>query len=220
MEENRIPDELDEVLETVESALADLDADAQRTIVENLATDVSGLHGTNLVMSVINLFHLHLSGRDKRAAKEKLELMVTEVFARPDPNEDPILLLDYNAENQDFGPTYDPNRVPPLQLDAMNVFRSLCKLAGKKVPSDEAERKLVLRTKAVSMELLLLVMEQSAALFRTDHFSEAIKRYMCPVMLQNCVSSVIPVFKASLALFNTLHRLFRDFLKVSRCGAS
>ncbi|XP_037121927.1 brefeldin A-inhibited guanine nucleotide-exchange protein 2 isoform X2 [Syngnathus acus] len=103
-----------------------------------------------------------------------------------------------------------------LQKDAFLVFRSLCKLSMKPLaegPPDPKSHEL--RSKIVSLQLLLSVLQGAGPLFRThEMFVNAIKQYLCVALSKNGVSSVPEVFELSLAIFLTLLSHFKVHLKM------
>ncbi|KAJ1123190.1 hypothetical protein NDU88_001663, partial [Pleurodeles waltl] len=103
-----------------------------------------------------------------------------------------------------------------LQKDAFLVFRSLCKLSMKPLgegPPDPKSHEL--RSKIVSLQLLLSVLQNAGPVFRThEMFITAIKQYLCVALSKNGVSSVPDVFELSLAIFLTLLSNFKTHLKM------
>uniref|UniRef100_A0A803V427 ARF guanine nucleotide exchange factor 2 n=1 Tax=Ficedula albicollis TaxID=59894 RepID=A0A803V427_FICAL len=103
-----------------------------------------------------------------------------------------------------------------LQKDAFLVFRSLCKLSMKPLgegPPDPKSHEL--RSKVVSLQLLLSVLQNAGLVFRThEMFINAIKQYLCVALSKNGVSSVPDVFELSLAIFLTLLSNFKTHLKM------
>ncbi|MBN3299867.1 BIG2 protein, partial [Amia calva] len=103
-----------------------------------------------------------------------------------------------------------------LQKDAFLVFRSLCKLSMKPLadgPPDPKSHEL--RSKVVSLQLLLSVLQSAGPVFRThEMFVNAIKQYLCVALSKNGVSSVPDVFELSLAIFLTLLSNFKIHLKM------
>ncbi|XP_028850185.1 brefeldin A-inhibited guanine nucleotide-exchange protein 2 isoform X2 [Denticeps clupeoides] len=103
-----------------------------------------------------------------------------------------------------------------LQKDAFLVFRSLCKLSMKPLgegPPDPKSHEL--RSKVVSLQLLLSVLQGAGPVFRThEMFVNAIKQYLCVALSKNGVSAVPEVFELSLAIFLTLLSHFKVHLKM------
>uniref|UniRef100_A0A671K704 Brefeldin A-inhibited guanine nucleotide-exchange protein 2-like n=1 Tax=Sinocyclocheilus anshuiensis TaxID=1608454 RepID=A0A671K704_9TELE len=72
-----------------------------------------------------------------------------------------------------------------------------------------------LRSKVVSLQLLLSVLQGAGPVFRThEMFVNAIKQYLCVALSKNGVSSVPEVFELSLAIFLTLLSHFKVHLKM------
>ena len=72
-----------------------------------------------------------------------------------------------------------------------------------------------LRSKILSLELLLSCLQNAGPVFRThEMFVTAIKQYLCVALSKNGVSSVPAVFELSLAIFLTLLSSFKTYLKM------
>lgn len=72
-----------------------------------------------------------------------------------------------------------------------------------------------LRSKILSLQLLLSMLQNAGMVFRTEEmFINAIKQYLCVALSKNGVSSVPEVFELSLAIFLTLLSLFKVHLKM------
>lgn len=72
-----------------------------------------------------------------------------------------------------------------------------------------------LRSKILSLELLLSILQNSGPVFRTDDlFISAIKQYLCVAVGKNGVSSVPQVFELSLNIFLMLISSFKAHLKM------
>ncbi|XP_018428534.1 PREDICTED: brefeldin A-inhibited guanine nucleotide-exchange protein 1-like [Nanorana parkeri] len=103
-----------------------------------------------------------------------------------------------------------------LQKDAFLVFRSLCKLSMKPLgdgPPDPKSHEL--RSKVISLQLLLSVLQNAGPVFRThEMFINAIKQYLCVALSKNGVSGVPDVFELSLAIFLSLLSNFKMHLKM------
>ena len=71
-----------------------------------------------------------------------------------------------------------------------------------------------LRSKIISLELLLSILQNAGPVFRTNEiFINAIKQYLCVALSKNGVSAVPHVFELSLAIFLTLLANFKLHLK-------
>uniref|UniRef100_L7M2N7 Putative brefeldin a-inhibited guanine nucleotide-exchange protein 1 n=1 Tax=Rhipicephalus pulchellus TaxID=72859 RepID=L7M2N7_RHIPC len=103
-----------------------------------------------------------------------------------------------------------------VQKDAFLVFRSLCKLSMKPLPEGQPDpRSHELRSKVLSLQLLLLILQNAGPVFRTnDMFVNAIKQYLCVALSKNGVSSVPEVFEISVTIFLALLQNFKTHLKM------
>ncbi|XP_038606683.1 brefeldin A-inhibited guanine nucleotide-exchange protein 2 [Tachyglossus aculeatus] len=121
-----------------------------------------------------------------------------------------------NLESDVPGPQVAAKFSHILQKDAFLVFRSLCKLSMKPLgegPPDPKSHEL--RSKVVSLQLLLSVLQNAGPVFRAhEMFINAIKQYLCVALSKNGVSSVPDVFELSLAIFLTLLSNFKTHLKM------
>lgn len=101
--------------------------------------------------------------------------------------------------------------------DCFQTFRGLCKLSMKKVPPNITNLDSIeVRSKILSLELLLSVFENSAYSFagNSRFVNNAIKKHLIMSLLMNGSSSISLVFRAVMAIFVDLVRDFREFLKV------
>ena len=72
-----------------------------------------------------------------------------------------------------------------------------------------------LRSKILSLQLLLSILQNAGPVFRTNEmFINAIKQYLCVALSKNGVSSVPQVFELSLAIFLTLLSNLKQHLKM------
>lgn len=122
-----------------------------------------------------------------------------------------------------------------LQKDAFLVFRALCKLSMKPLPEGQPDPKShELRSKILSLHLLLSILQNAGPIFRSNEvsgkaklannleasifpflqmFVMAIKQYLCVALSKNGVSSVPEVFELSLSIFVALLSNFKVHLK-------
>ncbi|XP_068200225.1 brefeldin A-inhibited guanine nucleotide-exchange protein 1-like isoform X2 [Palaemon carinicauda] len=102
-----------------------------------------------------------------------------------------------------------------LQKDAFLVFRSLCKLSMKPLPESPDPKSHELRSKILSLEMLLSIVQNAGQVFRSnDTFITAIKQYLCVALSKNGVSPIPEVFHLSLAIFVALLSNFKAHLKM------
>lgn len=72
-----------------------------------------------------------------------------------------------------------------------------------------------LRSKVLSLQLLLSILQNAGPVFKTNEmFINAIKQYLCVALSKNGVSSVPEVFELSLSIFLTLLSHFKTYLKM------
>lgn len=99
----------------------------------------------------------------------------------------------------------------PLKCEFCSVFSSTTNRHTFHVLCRSHE----LRSKIVSLQLLLSVLQGAGPVFRThEMFVNAIKQYLCVALSKNGVSSVPEVFELSLAIFLTLLSHFKVHLKM------
>ncbi|CAI5948228.1 unnamed protein product [Closterium sp. NIES-64] len=95
------------------------------------------------------------------------------------------------------------------QRDALLVFRTLCKMAMKDGTED-----LVLRTKALSLQLLQGLLESVSREFTLNFaFLDSIKMYLCYALVRAAVSPSDRIHGLACSIFATLIQRFRESLK-------
>ncbi|KRX57356.1 Brefeldin A-inhibited guanine nucleotide-exchange protein 1 [Trichinella sp. T9] len=114
-----------------------------------------------------------------------------------------------------------PMSVMPLafvnvhQKDCFLLFRALCRLSMKPVSANLDPRSHEMRSKIISLHLLLTILQNAGPVFRqSEVFILAIKQYLCVALSKNGVSSVLEVFEVSLDIFLALLENFKAHLKV------
>ncbi|XP_026283039.1 brefeldin A-inhibited guanine nucleotide-exchange protein 1 isoform X2 [Frankliniella occidentalis] len=120
-----------------------------------------------------------------------------------------------DVSNESDAVTTTPKFTHVRQKDAFLVFRSLCKLSMKPVPEQPDPKSHELRSKILSLHLLLSILQNAGPVFRANEmFITAIKQYLCVALSKNGVSSVPEVFELSLAIFLALLSKFKMHLKM------
>lgn len=72
-----------------------------------------------------------------------------------------------------------------------------------------------LRSKELSLEMLLLIVQNSSSLLHTSQpFILALRHYLCVSLSRNGVSPIVTIFEKSLAIFVQLVNKFKMHLKV------
>ncbi|CAI5506308.1 unnamed protein product [Closterium sp. Naga37s-1] len=95
------------------------------------------------------------------------------------------------------------------QRDALLVFRTLCKMAMKDGTED-----LVLRTKALSLQLLQGLLDSVSREFTLNFaFLDSIKMYLCYALVRAAVSPSDRIHGLACSIFATLIQRFRESLK-------
>ncbi|KFD61658.1 hypothetical protein M514_11433 [Trichuris suis] len=101
------------------------------------------------------------------------------------------------------------------QKDCFFLFRALCRLSMKPVNPNADPKSHELRSKLLSLHLLLAVLQNAGPVFRNSEvFILAIKQYLCVALSKNGVSSVLEVFEVSLSIFLVLLESFKTHLKM------
>jgi brefeldin A-inhibited guanine nucleotide-exchange protein len=94
-----------------------------------------------------------------------------------------------------------------LQKDAYLIFRALCKLSAKDLAEDLLPESVGLRSKILSLELLRALVSGSGPAFRSgERFIYALRHYLAPSLLSNCMSSAMEVVDVSLDICDMLLR--------------
>lgn len=141
----------------------------------------------------------------------------TSPAAVPQPNNLPRVPSQESVDvsNESDAVTATPKFTHVRQKDAFLVFRSLCKLSMKPVPEQPDPKSHELRSKILSLHLLLSILQNAGPVFRANEmFITAIKQYLCVALSKNGVSSVPEVFELSLAIFLALLSKFKQHLKM------
>lgn len=100
------------------------------------------------------------------------------------------------------------------EKDAFLIFRALCKLSMKNLPDAPDPKSHELRSKLLSLEMILLVLQNFNAPLSDKHsFIFSIRHFLCVALTQNAVSQIISVFEKALAIFVQLVNKFRVHLK-------
>lgn len=94
-----------------------------------------------------------------------------------------------------------------LQKDAYLLFRALCKLSAKDMTDDSVGDSVSLRSKRLSLDLIRNLVAGSGPSFRCgERFVYALRHYLAPSLLTNCMSNSMEVVDISLDIFETLLR--------------
>ncbi|KAL3103638.1 hypothetical protein niasHS_000274 [Heterodera schachtii] len=100
------------------------------------------------------------------------------------------------------------------EKDAFLIFRALCKLSIKQTPDDQDTRSHELRSKLLSLDMILLIVRNfNTALPDTHSFVYAIRHFLCVALTHNAVSPNISVFSKALDIFVHLVDKYKIHLK-------
>ena len=105
----------------------------------------------------------------------------------------------------------------PSHQDAYLLFRTLCRLSTKSHTDPETGivNPYTLQSKLLSLGLLRSILDLSGSFFRqVDIFLDAVRKFLCPALLENCVSHEKEVLQLSLGLFSQMVTLFKEHLQV------
>jgi len=107
----------------------------------------------------------------------------------------------------------DVKALNPHAQDALMVFKSLCRLSMKDLPTGQSDTRIV-RSKRLSLELVLGMIQHCGPVFRSSvPFINEIKQLLCHSLIKNSVSSIPKIFVLSLRIFVMLITNFKDHLK-------
>lgn len=98
-------------------------------------------------------------------------------------------------------------------LDAVLIFRSICKLSLKELPTTTPN--LTFKSKVLSLELILAIIDNPGPAFTSrKQFMDIIRGTLCESLLANSVSSEKTIFALSLSIFVAMVNNFKDSLKI------
>ncbi|KAL6077477.1 Brefeldin A-inhibited guanine nucleotide-exchange protein 1 [Balamuthia mandrillaris] len=154
----------------------------------------------------------HSSEEEKHVAPAEADAPGEQALATTDGEKNSAASLP-NGTSGAAQPTKSTNSV--AFTDCFLIFRSLCKLSNKELPDGCLPESLEMRSKTLSLELLLGILEKAGPVFRTQvkFINTAIKKYLCPSIGTNATSPVPHIFGLSLDIFIALINHFKDYLK-------
>lgn len=240
---------LDDLVAIVCSCLEVKDEDVYMRMVQTLLTAStrtrSGLHHSTLLAAVRTIYNIFLNARvpgTRTTARVSLTQILNLVFARMEAEtaEDvtpiPASFESSKEESSESAPAVDvPEPARPaeeggdansefatvLQKDAYLLFRALCKLSAREEADALTPDNVGLRSKLLSLELLRNVINNSGPAFRSgDRFIYALRQYLSPSLLTNCMSNYAEVMDVSFDIFEMLLRrdTLRPLLKTELCA--
>lgn len=226
---------LDDLVAMVCSCLEVKDEDVYLRMVQTLLTAAtrtrSGLHHGTLLAAVRTIYNIFLNARmsgTRTTSRVSLTQILNLVFARMEAEtaEDvtaiPTPFVTKPNDSSDAAPAVDvPEPARPaeeggdassefatvLQKDAYLLFRALCKLSAKDVSDAMSADSVGVRSKLLSLELLRNLVSNSGPAFRSgDRFIYALRQYLTPSLLTNCMSNSPEVMDVSFDIFEMLLR--------------
>ncbi|CAB4064356.1 ARFGEF [Lepeophtheirus salmonis] len=234
----------DKLTESVAHAFSgpQTDAEVQLQVIKALLTIVTSanisVHENSLLLAVKTCFNIFLAGRNminQTVAKATLNQMLNNIFSKMEAasrdfkNIPPLPLLKDTDSHRAVTPliselidkVIDPTEEHThihkvLQNDCFLVLRSLCKLSIAPIPSDETSdnKSHGLRSKILSLHLLLSILQNGGETFTSDHiFISVLKQYLCVALSVNGVSIISEVFELSIAIFISILTQYRKYLK-------
>lgn len=99
--------------------------------------------------------------------------------------------------------------------DCHMLFRALCKLSNVDLPEGLLPDSVDVKSKILSLELILSILQTAGPTFKHTHrfINKAFKRYLCPSIGINGISSLPRVFQLTLNVFLLLISNFKVYLK-------
>ncbi|QQP48818.1 Uncharacterized protein FKW44_009248, partial [Caligus rogercresseyi] len=192
------------------------------------------VHENSLLLAVKTCFNIFLAGRNvvnQTTAKATLNQMLNNIFFRMEvaskefKSIPPLPLLEDTESYRVVGPllseaverALDPSQIHKvLQNDCFLLLRSLCKLSIAPISSEETadNKSHGLRSKILSLHLLLSILQNGGETFTSDHiFISVLKQYLCVALSVNGVSIISEVFQLSITLFISILTKYRKYLK-------
>lgn len=226
---------LDDLVAMVCSCLEVKDEDVYLRMVQTLLTAAtrtrSGLHHGTLLAAVRTIYNIFLNARmpgTRTTSRVSLTQILNLVFARMEaetaedvttipasfdtkPNDSieaaPAVEVPEPARPAEEGGDASSEFATVLQKDAYLLFRALCKLSAKDVSEAMSVDSVGVRSKLLSLELLRNLVNNSGPAFRSgDRFIYALRQYLTPSLLTNCMSNSPEVMDVSFDIFEMLLR--------------
>ncbi|CEF68473.1 LD29171p [Strongyloides ratti] len=169
--------------------------------------------------------HLYkVDDNDENIIKDILESIINKISHEIDPNikkptSSNSSIIEDNSECSDsISNEFLNEQVSfscPEEKDAFLLFRALCRLSMKALPDNPDFKSHELRSKLLSLEMLLLIIQNFHINLPDKHcLVFAIRHYLCVALSKNSVSPFINVFEKSLAIFVLLVNKFKTHLKL------
>ncbi|PXF40791.1 Brefeldin A-inhibited guanine nucleotide-exchange protein 1 [Gracilariopsis chorda] len=214
------PPALDEVVAMVCACLEVKDEDVYLRMVQTLLTATTrtrtGLHQGTLLAAVRTIYNIYLNARTpgtRTTARVSLTQVLNLVFSRMEAETaGDITSLSSISSSQAVdvpkpAEEAESHFASVLQKDAYLLFRALCKLSAKEVADANAPDAVALRSKLLSLELIRNLITNSGPAFRSgERFIYALRHYLTPSLLVNCMLNSGDVMDISFDIFEILLR--------------
>lgn len=206
-----------------------------QTLLTAATRTKSGLHQGTLLAAVRTIYNIFLNARmpgTRTTARVSLTQILNLVFSRMEAetadrvtSSAPDFAAEKKAASQDDevvdAPAVEvPTPAKPaeeggdgnefasvLQKDAYLLFRALCKLSAKETVDTTGPDPVGLRSKLLSLELVRNLINISGPAFRSgERFVYALRQYLAPSLLINCMWNSAEVMDVSFDIFEMLLR--------------
>lgn len=98
--------------------------------------------------------------------------------------------------------------------DAADLFYMLCTISDKQLAELHNPKSYEIRLKVILLEMILIVLDNSGPVFRTDPtFIKIVREYLCQSLSINVISPVLEVFELAITVFLVVVGLFKIYLK-------
>ncbi|KAI6649677.1 Brefeldin A-inhibited guanine nucleotide-exchange protein 1 [Oopsacas minuta] len=98
--------------------------------------------------------------------------------------------------------------------DAADLFYMLCTISDKQLAELHNPKSYEIRLKVILLEMILIVLDNSGPVFRTDPtFIKIVREYLCQSLSINVISPVLEVFELAITIFLVVVGLFKIYLK-------
>ncbi|CAN8073761.1 unnamed protein product [Agarophyton chilense] len=214
------PGALDEVVAMVCACLEVKDEDVYLRMVQTLLTAATrtstGLHQGTLLAAVRTIYNIFLNARTpgtRTTARVSLTQVLNLVFGRMEAETAADVSVVSSVTNRHAlnvpkaTEEGDTHFASILQKDAYLLFRALCKLSAKEVSEANSWDAVSLRSKLLSLELIRNLITNSGPAFRGgERFIYALRHYLTPSLLINCMWNSAEVMDISFDIFEILLR--------------
>ena len=128
---------------------------------------------------------------------------------------DTKILITQPSQGETEGPSEKEIERSKLCLkDAADLFYMLCTISDKQLTELHNPKSYEIRLKVILLEMILIVLDNSGPVFRTDPtFIKIVREYLCQSLSINVISPVLEVFELAITIFLVVVGLFKIYLK-------